>query len=404
MTDYLIIGNGVAANSAAETIHRLDPEGSIRMLTKEEYPFYYTPALPEYLSDEKALQNILIHDLSWYEKNGISFHRRTEAVEIDLPGKTVVTDKGLRYQFDRLLLATGALCRVPPIAGVDSDGVFTLRTVADADAIIARIRKAKKLVLIGGGLLGLEAGNGLRKRGLQVSVVEFFPRLLPRQTDATGAAILQKQMEAMGFSFHLGASTREIVRSGSALSVELETGERLEADMVLVSAGIRPETALARSIGAEIGKGVKVDDTMKTSIRDVYAAGDLIEHRETLYGIWPAAMEQGRVAGANMAGEKRTYEGTVPANKLKVAGVLLFAAGDIDADGKRTSIMRKDEASYLYRKLVLKNNALIGAILLGDLRGSDEIQHAIRTGMDISAFGEDMADGNFDFAKIKRTP
>lgn len=401
MTEYLIVGNGVAANSAAETIRRLDQEGSIRMFTREEFPFYYTPSLPEYLSGEKALRNIFIHDLPWYEKNRMTLHRGTEVLGIDLSGKTVITKDGRRFHYNRLLLATGAACQVPSIPGTNTDGVFTLRTIADADAIIERAKKAKKVVLIGGGLLGLEAGNGLRKRGLRVSVVEFFPRLLPRQTDTTGAAILQKQMEAMGFSFHLGAATRKIVRSGSVLSVELETGERLDADMVLISAGIRPETTLARSIGAEIGKGVSVDDTMKTGIEDVYAAGDLIEHCGRVYGIWPAAMEQGRVAGSNMAGEKRTYEGTVPANNLKVAGVHLFAAGDIDSDGERTSIVRKDETSYIYRKLVLRNHSLIGAILLGDLRGSDEIQNAIRKRMNVSAFEADMADGRFDFSKIK---
>ena len=401
MTDYLIIGNGVAANSAAETIRHLDQKGSIRMFTREEFPFYYTPALPEYISEEKALKNIFIHDLPWYEKNRITLHRGTEVLGIDLSGKTVITEGGRRFHYDRLLLATGAACQVPSIAGTNTDGVFTLRTIADADAIIERAKKAKKAVLIGGGLLGLEAGNGLRKRGLRVSVVEFFPRLLPRQMDFPGAAILQKQMEAMGFSFHLGAATREIVRTGSVLSVHLETGERLDADMVLISAGIRPETTLARSIGAEIGKGVKVDDTMKAGIEDVYAAGDLIEHRGSVYGIWPAATEQGRVAGSNMAGKKKAYKGTLPANKLKVAGVNLFAAGDIDHEGKRTSIVRKDETSYIYRKLVLRDHSLIGAILLGDLRGSDEIHNVIGTGMDISAFGADMADGSFDFSKIK---
>jgi nitrite reductase (NADH) large subunit len=402
MTEYLIIGNGVAANSAAETIRRLDPEGSITMLTREAFPFYYTPALPEYLSGEKSLNNLFIHDFAWYEKNRIALHRETEVTGIDPAEKTIMTKDGRRFHYDRLLLATGARCRIPPIAGAGAEGVFTLRTVADADAIIERARGARTLVLIGGGILGLEAGNGLRKRGLHVMVVESLPRLLPRQMDFPGAAILQRQMEAMGFSFRLGVETREIARSGDVLSVHLKTGERLDTDMVLISAGIQPETSLARSIGAWIGTGVRVDDTMKTGVQDIYAAGDLIEHRERSYGIWPAAMEQGRVAGSNMAGHEKTYEGTLPVNSLKVAGIQLFAAGDIDGNGEKPSLVWKDEAAGIYRKLVLKNNAIMGAIFLGDLRGGDEIQHAIRTGMDISAFGADLADGNFNFAKIRQ--
>jgi len=235
-------------------------------------------------------------------------------------------------------------------------------------------------------------------------VVESLSRLLPRQTDFPGAAILRKQMEAMGFSFRLSVEAREIARSGSLLSVYLNTGERLDADMVLISAGIRPETTLARSIGAGIGTGVRVDDAMKTGIPDIYAAGDLVEHRGRSYGIWPAAMEQGRVAGSNMAGHERTYEGTLPVNSLKVAGIHLFAAGDIDGDGKQSSLVRKDETSGIYRKLVLRDHSIVGALFLGDTRGSDEIQHAIRTGMDVSAFGADLADGDFDFKKIRRSP
>lgn len=400
MAIYLIIGNGAAANAAAETIRHIDREGSIQMFTKETFPFYYTPALPEYLSGEKQLKNLLVHDLPWYEKNRIDLHLNTEITGIDPSRKTVRTEAGDSCAFDRLLLATGAACRVPPIKGADGEGVFTLRTLADANAIIEKAKAAKRLVLIGGGLLGLEAGNGLRKRGLEVTVVEFFPRLLPRQTDGAGAAVLQRQMEAMGFSFRLDTRTKEIVKTGQELSVHLEDGERLPADMVLISAGVMPETALARRLGLSVGKGVRVDDALQTGIPDIYAAGDLIEHRGFYYGIWPAAMEQGRVAGANMAGQGLKYEGTVPANKLKVAGIHLFAAGDVDSAGERESLVREDEPAGVYRKLVLKDHALVGAILIGNLEGSDEILKAIKTGMDVSSLQKELAGEGFDFTKL----
>ena len=212
------------------------------------------------------------------------------------------TDQGKRFPFDKLLLATGGKAFIPPMQGADSPGVFTLKTLADADRIKQAAAGAKTVVLIGGGLLGLEAGNGLRKLGLKVIVVEFFPRLLPRQMDAAGAAILARQLEDMGFTFYLGAKTQAIAPGPDGLTVNLESGEKLKGDLVLISAGVRPDLSLAQALGLEIDKAVKVDDSMKTSRDGIYAAGDLIEHRGRFYGIWPAAMEQGAVAGAAMAG------------------------------------------------------------------------------------------------------
>ena len=194
----------------------------------------------------------------------------------------------------------------------------------------------------------------------------------------------------MGFTFHLGAKTQEILQEFQELTVVLESGEKLPANMVLISAGVRPELTLAQALGLEIDKGVKVDDAMQTSREDIYAAGDLVEHRGRFYGIWPACMEQGEVAGAAMAGQEVKYEGTVPANTLKVAGIDLMAAGDIDAEGQLEAVVSKDEAQKTYRKLVLKDNVVVGAILLGDLKGSNEIQQAIKMKKDISSLSQDI--------------
>ena len=320
--------------------------------------------------------------------------------KIDPDRKWVETDRGERFPYDRLLLATGGNSFVPPIQGADSAGVFTLRTLADADRIKAAAASAKTAVLIGGGLLGFEAGNGLRRLGLTVVVVEFFPRLLPRQLDAAGAAILQQQMEAMGFTFHLGAKTREIAAGPGGLTVSLESGEPLKGDLVLISAGVRPDLFLAQALGLDLDKGVKVDDAMKTSRDGIYAAGDLIEHRGRSYGIWPAAQDQGAVAGAAMAGQMAAYQGSLPSNVLKVVGIDLVAAGDIDAEGKLTAVVRADPAKKIYRKLVIRDNLLVGAILLGDIRGSAEIQAAIRKHQDISLFKDELARDEFDFTRL----
>jgi nitrite reductase (NADH) large subunit len=278
--------------------------------------------------------------------------------------------------------------------------VYSLRTLADAETIRQKAAQAKKLVLIGGGLLGLEAGNGLRKAGLDVTVVEFFPRLLPRQMDVAGAAILQQQMEAMGFAFFLGASTQEIVRNDNALSVNLKSGEKIPADMVLVSAGVRPVTDLAKQAKLVIDKAVQVNDQMETSIADIYAAGDCIEHKGVFYGIWPASMEQGKIAGANMAGGSEAYTGTLPANKLKVVGIDLAAAGDIDADNKLEAVVHENLEKGVYRKFVIEKGRLAGAILFGDTHGSDAVMDAIKAKKDVSACRDQLAKVDFDFSTL----
>jgi nitrite reductase (NADH) large subunit len=401
MSRYVIVGNGVAGNAAAETLRKLEPESEIRMFTREGHFYYYRPALPEYLAGEKTLKAVTLHDGAWYEKNRIEVKLSTEIVDIRPAEKTVAASDGKTYAYDRLLLATGSHAVVPKMPGNDLEGVFTLHTAADADAMIRWAETAKTLVVIGGGILGIEAGNGLRKRGLQVAVVGRNKRLLPKQMDAVGAVFLRRRLEEMGFTFHLGVTPRKISRFNGRLAVELEDGRILEPGMVLLSAGAAPDLALARKIGLAIGKAVQVDDRLRTSIEDIYAAGDLIEHRGVYYGIWPPAMAQGRAAGANMAGKETLYEGTLPSHRLKVAGIELVTMGDIDAEGEDDCVVRTDEEKCVYRKLVIENHAVAGAILLGDLHGEKAIQAAVEGHKDLSAVRETMAEEGFDLSEVE---
>lgn len=401
MSRYVIVGCGAAGNAAAETIRKLDPESDIRMFSKEGYFYYYRPALPEYLAGEKALKGFTLHDEVWYEKNRIEVHLATEIVQIDPASRTLATKDGRAFDYDRLLLATGGNASRPAVKGGDGEGIFALRTLDDADAILKRAGAAKTAALIGGGLLGLEAANGLRKRGLKVTVIERNPRMLPRQMDPEGARLLQQKLEEMGFAFVISERTREITRSDGKLAVLFESGNALETDMVLLSAGVEPELTLARQIGLPIGRGVKVDDRLRTGVEDIFAAGDAVEHRGRYYGIWPAAMAQGRTAGANMTGKESIYEGTLQANRLKVAGIDLISMGDIDAEGDDECIVKENDTQCVYRKLVIEGNAIAGAILLGDLHGEKEIQAAIEGHKDISDIRKDLKEEDFDFSKLK---
>lgn len=253
--------------------------------------------------------------------------------------------------------------------------MFSLRSIQDARDISEFAKNTEKVVLVGGGLLGLEAGNALRKLGKKVMVVEFFPRLLPRQLDVEGAGRLQGIMEEMGFSFRLGAKTQEIKGDDQVTGVLLEGGERLPAEMVIVSAGVRPNMELAESLELDSGKGITVDERLRTSKPDIYAAGDVAEFQGMSYGIWPAAMEQGKIAGTNMAGGDVLYKGTTMANTLKVVGIDLASAGDIDAENKFESRVVQDEK--VYKKLVIDNDRIIGCIMLGDTKGFNRITKAM---------------------------
>lgn len=375
MTRYLIIGNGVAGTTAAEYIRKHDADGEITILTDEDLPFYYRIMLNEYLSGEIDEQRLIAKQPEWYAERGIGLLTGVKAVGADATARLVAAADGREFPYDRLLIATGSHSFVPSIVGVDKRGIFTLRSVADVRRIMDFGKYGKEVVLIGGGLLGLEAGNALLKAGKKVTVVEFFPRLLPRQLDEQGAGRLKTVMEEMGFSFRVGAVTREFVGGGSVNGVALESGETLPADMVLVSAGVRPNLEPAGWLGLECGKGITVDAQLRTSRPEVFAAGDVAEYNDMLYGIWPAAMQQGKAAGIAMAGGAAVYEGTTMANKLKVVGIDLASAGEIDPAGLFEA--RVEETDTVYRKLVIDNDRLIGCIMLGNTADFAKITKAI---------------------------
>jgi NAD(P)H-nitrite reductase large subunit len=371
MTEYLIIGNGVAGTTAAENIRKLDKSGNITVVTEESTPFYYRMRLPEFISGDLTEDKLSGKKGQWYKDQGIDLRLKTHIQAADSGKRAVMTQDNHEIPYDRLLIATGSRSFIPPMKGADKKGVFALRTIQDARDIVAWAKNIQKVVLIGGGLLGLEAGNALRKLGKSLTVVEFFPRLLPRQLDVAGGGRLQKIMEGMGFSFRLGAKTQEIKGEDRVSGVLLEGGELLQAEMVIVSAGVRPAMELAKALNLDCDKGVKVDEQLRTSQPGVYAAGDVAEFKGIPYGIWTAAMEQGQIAGTNMAGGNLLYKGTVMANTLKVVGIDLASAGNIDAENKLESKVLTDEK--VYKKIVIENEQIAGCIMLGDTKGFTKI-------------------------------
>jgi nitrite reductase (NADH) large subunit len=382
MKKYVIIGNGVAGDSAVVKIRKLDSEGTIDIFTTEDVPFYYRPRLIDYLAKEVTFKQIKLHPDNWYEDNKINLHFSSEIVSIDPEKKKVVTGDGEIFTYDSLLIATGADCNVPPIKGVEEnkDKILTLKSRFDADKILEKASTSKEVILIGGGLLGLETGNSLIKLGLKVKVVEFFSRLLPRQLDPEGAGILEKQLSSMGFEFFLNKVSDNIQSSNNHLKLTLKSGEILEGHMIIISAGIKADLRLPLKAGLKVNRGILVDDYMKTSIDDIYSAGDITEHNGRLYGIWQPAKEQGEIAGENMAGGKKEYKGTLFSHKLKVVGLDLVSSGEIDTDGKFESIVKKDYDKFIYKKAVISDGKIIGCIMLGNIDGEKQVSMAIKEG------------------------
>lgn len=401
MKRYLIIGDGVAGARAAVKIRETDPKGKIHIFTEEAYPFYYRVRFPEFVSGEVAIQDITIHTKEYYQSRGISLHLEEPIIEVHSEKKEVVSKKGKIYSYDLLLMATGGAAFVPPIKGVEKRGVFTLRKMKDAIEMKEFSKGVSQAILIGGGLVGLEAGGALLKRGIKVAVIEHNPRILPRQMDVEGAQILQKKMEGMGFSFYLNGQSDEILGKEKVEGLRLKDDRTVEGQMVIVSAGVRPNIELAKTMGLEIKNGISVNDRLETKREGIFAAGDVAEHRGRCYGIWPAAQRQGETAGINMAGGNALYEGTVVSNTLKVVGVDLTSSGEIDAERKLECVVKSDREKGIYRKVAFKEDKIVGCILLGNVKGSSEILSAIEKKINVKDLKDLILEEEFDFKKLR---
>jgi len=264
MKRYLIIGNGVAGARAAVKIREADQKGEVHIFTDEAYPFYYRVRFPEYVAGEVTIQNLTIHTKEWYQSKEISIHLEEPIGEVNIPKKEVISKKGKTYAYDLLLMATGGNAFIPLIKGTEKKGVFTLRTMNDAIRMKEFSEGIKQAILIGGGLVGLETGGALLRRGIKVAVIEYNPRILPRQMDTEGAQILQGKMESMGFSFFLNSQSEEILGKEIAEGLRLKDGRIVEGQMVIISAGVKPNIKLAQAMGLEIKNGILVNDRLET--------------------------------------------------------------------------------------------------------------------------------------------
>lgn len=397
----VIVGNGLAGTMAAKGLRELDPSVAIEIIAEERYPYYPRPNLIEFVAGSLPYERLFAFPANWHERLNIAVRSGSPVVRIDPASGTVATRDGTVSTFDRLLLANGSSAVVPPVKGADKKGVFVLRTLDDALSILEALKTRRRVAILGGGLLGLETARALKTRGAEVTVNEFFDRLLPRQLDAAGAALLKAQIERMGIAVRLAASAEEITGAGEASGLRFQDGSTVDADMVIFAAGVRPNIALAKEAGLETDRGVVVDDLLRTSHPSIYAAGDVAQHKGRIYGIIPATFDQARSAAFNMLGLDKKYEGTVPSNTLKVVGVFVTSVGLVNPEGAGHEIIAKEDAAAgTYKKLVLKDGALEGAIWMGTKKGAAEIARLTASRKNVAAWKADILEEGFDLGGI----
>jgi len=385
----VLVGNGMAGVRTLEELLKLAPDlYDITVFGAEPHPNYNRILLSPVLAGEQTLDEIVLNPLSWYAENGITLHLGKKVTQIDRIGRKVVAEDGTEASYDRLLLATGSLPFIPPIPGKDLQGVIAYRDIADTEAMIDAATKYQHAVVIGGGLLGLEAANGLMLRGMQVTVVHLGDWLMERQLDSVAGDLLRRSLEARGLKFKLGASTQALIggADGRVMAVQFKTGEEIPVDLVVMAAGIRPSTALAESAGIHCQRGIVVNDTLQT-ITDprIYALGECAAHRGIAYGLVAPLFEQGKVCATHLAqfGIGR-YTGSQTSTKLKVTGIDLYSAGDFMGGEGCEEIVMSDPFAGVYKKLVLKNDELVGACLYGDTVDGSWYFKLLRDGRKVS--------------------
>lgn len=370
----VVVGNGMAGARVLEELHAAAPERyRVTVLGAEPHPNYSRILLSPVLAGELTLPDIVLNDEAWYRDRGMALRLDTPAASIDRVRREVVAADGSREPYDRLVLATGSSPVVLPVPGADLAGVLTYRDIRDTRALIEAARRFRRAVVIGGGLLGLEAANGLVSRGMEVTVVHLMDWLMERQLDRTAGEMLQATLERRGIRFLLSARTERLLGGGDGRvrAVELAHGARMEADLVVMAVGIRPSTALAEAAGLLCKRGVVVSDTMQTSDPRIYAVGECVAHRGVAYGLVAPLYEMARVCADHLAERGVTqFRRQVPATHLKVTGIEVFSAGELEAGNGAEEIVLADPVGQVYKKLVIRDGRLVGGVLYGDVSDS----------------------------------
>ena len=383
----VVVGNGMAGMRTVEELLALAPDlYDITVFGAEPHGNYNRILLSPVLAGEKTVDEIMLHPREWYARHGITLLAGDPVVAIDRARRLVRSQSGKEVRYDRLLLATGSRPFVVPVPGHQLDGVIAFRDIQDVETMLAAARAHRHAVVIGGGLLGLEAANGLLRQGMDVTVLHLGDALMDRQLDANAAALLKRTLERRGLRILLGANTSEILGDERVTGVRLADGARIPADLVVMAAGVRPNAELARAAGLHCERAIVVDDTLQTYDPRIYAVGECVQHRQATFGLVAPIWDQARVCAAHLAGAgHRRYVQQATATRLKVSGVELYSAGDIVGGEDSEDLVLRDPRRGVYKRLVLQQGRLAGAVLYGDVQDGPWYFELIQNGTPIGA-------------------
>ncbi|MEM0342785.1 MAG: FAD-dependent oxidoreductase [Thermoplasmata archaeon] len=401
----MVIGNNVAGTTLAKALRDADPEVEVELFTDERMPYYPRPRLIDYLSGAVQEKDMPFYPIDWYEKNRLALHLNSKAEKLDLAARRVMVD-GSWHQYDKLVLATGSSAFVPPLKGLPKKNVFTLRTIDDAQRIRAAAAASRHAIVIGGGLLGLECARAICTGfpHLKVTILEYAEHILSRQLDHQGAEILQRWIESTGVKILTKAETEEVLGGDAVEGVRLKDGLTVEGDIVVISAGTRSNVSLAREAGLKVNKGVVVDGSLRTSDPDIFAVGDVTEFNGQVWAMIPPALDQAKIAASHILGKDgAVYKGTIPSNTLKVVGIDLTSIGVVRSEHEPPEpgyeeIRAVSPDGRVYKKFVIKDGKMIGAILLGSKREAAKVTKLIKEGQPVEALKASLSDPAFSFS------
>ena len=397
----VLIGNGLAGMRCLEDLLDMAPDRyEVTVIGEEPWGNYNRIMLSPVLSGEKTIEDIMLHPPKWYSDKGIQFIAGDKAVKIDRPRKMVYTEKGQTVDYDRLILATGSAPFIPPVQGVDLKGVLTFRDIYDVNTMIEYCSSKTNAVVIGGGLLGLEAAYGLKQRGMNVTVLHLMDRIMERQLDSRASQLLRHSIEQKGIHIITEANTEALIgdENGHVKQIRLKDGTVLEADLVVFAVGIRPNISLAQSAGLRCNRGVLVNDTMQTFDPSIYAVGECIEHRGQTFGLVEPLWGQAFICATHLAEHgSLTFKAPTVPTQLKVSGVDVFSAGNFEPKDDYEDIILNDEKRHIYKRIIIQSDRVIGAVLFGDTEDGMWYAELIADQTPVSSFRNKLLFGR-DFA------
>ena len=412
MPKYVIIGASAAGIGAVEAIRDVDPVGSVAVISEELCPKYSRPMISDFVSGKATVEKMMCREDDFWSKNNAEALTGKTAIKIDTAEKTVTLDSGERVSYEKLLIATGGKPFVPKMEGADKEGVFTFTNLSDAERLAEKLEDSKNVVVIGAGLIGISVTEALVKRGLNVTLVELQDKILSLLLDPKGSDIMENAIKKAGVNIVTGQSVQRILGKPNSDqtvgSVILTKGDQILCDLVIVAIGVIPRTELVAGTDVQLNRGIVVDSFMQTTVPDVYASGDVAEtwdftlNQNRLLPLWPLAVAQGKVAGANMAGKKTEYAGGTNMSSLKYFGIPVVSIGIANPkDETAYEILTKYEPERnLYKKIVLKDNAIVGITLVNDIERAGTLFHLMKNRVNVKKFKHELVSEDFGLAVL----